>query len=127
MLQNSKQSVQTPEALNLKCFHSPRPLSHCVVGLILIYIYILVISLLPLWIPGSLAPWIPGHLPACQIQGSNKYYFGSQIPLLINPGVVSIWHGGGLGRRPLDIIPLNNPRMTLKISLNYPRVTLKLS
>ena len=34
VLQNSKPSVQTPEAL--KCFHSPRPLSHCVVGLILI-------------------------------------------------------------------------------------------
>ena len=53
------------------------------------------------WLPGSLAPWLPGHLPACQIQASNKYYFGAQIPLLINPGVVSIWHGGGLGRRPL--------------------------
>ena len=32
VLRNSKPSVQTPEAL--KCFHSPRLLSHCVLGLI---------------------------------------------------------------------------------------------
>ena len=37
VLQNSKPSIQTPEALkSLKCFHISRPISHCVVGLILI-------------------------------------------------------------------------------------------
>ena len=32
VLRNSKPSIQTPEAL--KCIHSPKPLSHCVLGLI---------------------------------------------------------------------------------------------
>ena len=58
---------------------------------------------LPESFPGQLPEQLPGYLPACQIQGSNKYYFGAQIPLLISPRVISIWHGGRLGRRPLHI------------------------